>query len=138
MRSVYPNAKFVDYEGPTDLPLDEWVPTYREWLGLACQVRGQLRADGKRVEEARADFDRSQQLLEALVKEFPEVPAHRADLGRTYAGLGWLARSAGDKAEAAEWFSKATQALRQAIDQAPDHAENRRSLRTLQAELQTE
>ena len=32
VRASYPDAKFIDYEGPTDLPLDQWVPTYREWL----------------------------------------------------------------------------------------------------------
>jgi hypothetical protein len=32
VRLLYPNAKFVDYEVPQDLPLNDWRTTLNEWL----------------------------------------------------------------------------------------------------------
>jgi hypothetical protein len=32
LRAVYPNAKIVDYESPTDEPLTQWKATLNEWL----------------------------------------------------------------------------------------------------------
>jgi serine/threonine-protein kinase len=110
------------------------IPMYRADQAVALYLRGQLRADGNRADEARADFDKSRQLLEDLVKEFPQIPGYRGDLGRTYAGLGRLAGGAGDEAGAANWLGKAAEALRQAVEQSPDSAENRRSLEEVRNE----
>jgi hypothetical protein len=110
------------------------IPHYREWLGVAYQFRGQLRADAERFDEARADFDKSRQVLEELVKEFPQLPYNHGSLGRTYAGLARLARRSGNEAGAADWFAKAFDALRKAVEQSPDDAGERRSLEEVRAE----
>jgi tRNA A-37 threonylcarbamoyl transferase component Bud32 len=110
------------------------VPAYREWQAIAYLARGQLRAAGNRADEARADFDRSRQLLEELVKEYPALPTLRGDLGRAYAGLGRLARRAKNASAADEWFVKAADALGQAVRQSPESAQEVRSLADVLAE----
>src|SRR5262249_30611392 len=100
---------------------------------VAYQARGQVRAASDQPAEARADFEASRKLLEDLVNESPPGTAPRGDLGRTYLGLG---RLAANKEEAAGWFRKAADALRQALAQSPDNAQNQRSLREVQAEQQ--
>jgi hypothetical protein len=92
-----------------------------------------LRAVLKRPADARADFEAAQALLEGLVREFPGLPAPRAALGRTCAGLGRLARAEQDAAGASAWFTKAGDALRRAADLAPDDAWNRRWLAEVEA-----
>ncbi len=111
------------------------LPLYREWQSIAYRTRGQVRMDGKRPEDARADFERARQLHEELVKEHPKRPSYQADLGRAYAGLGRVARLADDQAAAANWFGKAADALGRAVELSPDNAGNRRSLEEVRAEL---
>lgn len=111
-------------------------PVYREYLGLAYQSRAQLRADTGLADEARKDFERSRELLEACVQEFPDMPALRGDLGRTYLGLARLARRGNDAAAAGDCLAKAIDALRFAVDKSPDHAQDRRSLEEARAEQQ--
>jgi serine/threonine-protein kinase len=110
------------------------VPMYRESLAVAYLTRGELRADGGRADAAREDFEKSRQLLEEWVKEFPDLPGARGDLGRTYAGLGRLARLAGNQAEADRWFAEAVAALDGAVERSPDNARDRRSLEEVRAE----
>ena len=110
------------------------VPAYRQSLAYAHLVRGEFLADANRPKEAQADFEKARQQFEELVKEFPQVPSDRGDLGRAFAGLGRLARAAGDKATAADWLGKAADALRQALEQSPDNAEDRRSLDAVRAD----
>jgi tetratricopeptide (TPR) repeat protein/tRNA A-37 threonylcarbamoyl transferase component Bud32 len=110
------------------------IPMYRESQGLAHLERGRIRAEDGRRDEARADFDKSRELLEGLVKEYPAVPAYRGDLGETFAALGLLARGGGGTAEAAGWFARAEEALRLAAEQSPDDAQIRRSLEAVRAE----
>jgi tetratricopeptide (TPR) repeat protein len=111
------------------------VAGYRAWRAIALQARGEVRVAQDRPSEARKDLDASRDLLEGLVKEFPDQPSYRGDLGRTYAGLGRLARQAGDKDGAAAWYGKAADALRRAVEQAPEVARNQRSLKDVQAAL---
>jgi serine/threonine-protein kinase len=110
------------------------VPMYRESLALAYQARGELRAEDRRADEARADFDKSRTLLEEYVKDYPDLPGARGELGRTYLGLGRLDRLAGNGAEAARWFGLAAEALGKAVEQSPDNARDRRSLEDVRAE----
>ncbi len=110
------------------------APLYREWLGVAYQARGQFRAEAKRADEARADLVRSRDLLEAAVKDSPELPSLQGDLGRTYLGLARLARGAGDAAACADALAKAAAALRFAVDKSPDQVQERRSLDEVRAE----
>jgi serine/threonine-protein kinase len=110
------------------------IPVFREALAFAHLIRGQLRAEDKRSDEARADLDEARKRYEELVKEFPQLPALRGDLGRTYAGLGRLARAEGDTAGAAGWLAKAAEALDKAVEQSPDNAQDRRSLQEVRAE----
>ncbi len=110
------------------------VPMYRDWRAVAHLARGKLRAEDGRAADARADFDQARQLLEALVQEYPQIPGYRGDLGRAYAGLARLARGAGDRAVGADWFNKAADALGRAVEQSPDHAEDRQSLEEVRAE----
>jgi len=39
-RSLYPEAKFIDYEVPQDLPLAEWTQALNEWLSAYQQATG--------------------------------------------------------------------------------------------------
>jgi hypothetical protein len=45
VHAIYPNAKFVDYEVPLDLPPAEWASTLREWL-TAYRAASGLALDG--------------------------------------------------------------------------------------------
>jgi tetratricopeptide (TPR) repeat protein len=111
------------------------VGMYRESLGLAYRIRGELRAeDARRREEARADFARAQKLLEQRVNESPQMPGPRGELGRTCFDLGQLARAANDRS-AADWFAKAVSALNKAIEQSPDNAGHRQALAAARAAL---
>jgi serine/threonine-protein kinase len=111
------------------------IARYQAWQAVAYQVRGEVRAAQDRPAEAQKDFDASRKILEGLVKESPDQFSYRSDLGRTYAGLGRLARQAGDREGAAAWFGKAADALRRAVEQAPEVARDQRSLKEVQAEL---
>jgi eukaryotic-like serine/threonine-protein kinase len=122
------------------------VPMYREFLGFAYQLRGQLRAEPKRDKEppedfekrraqARNDFALSQKLLEQRVQESPEMPGPRGDLGKTYLQQGRLARADHDQATAAACFTKAAETLAKAREQSPDSASIARSLAEVQKEL---
>jgi serine/threonine-protein kinase len=110
------------------------IPMYREWRATAHRVRGQLRAEDGHIQDARADFEQSRELLETLVKEYPQFPGYRRALGRTYTGLGKLDRAAKNPAGAAEWSGKAVAELRQAVEQCPDSATGRRWLKEALAE----
>ena len=117
--------------------LSKWHPEiamYREWQATAYQARGYVRIEMNKPLEARADFDASRKLLEELVDESPPGAAPRGKLGRTYTGLGRLARLSGDAKGAALWFAKAVAILRQAVEQSPDNAQDRRSLEEVQAD----
>jgi tetratricopeptide (TPR) repeat protein len=108
------------------------IPVYRELLATAYLTRGQLRIDDNRLEDARADFDRARQLLEELLRQFPEVPANRGDLGRAYAGLAQVARGSGDEETATDWSTKAVGALQRAVAESPESAQDDLSLKQLQ------
>jgi eukaryotic-like serine/threonine-protein kinase len=110
------------------------IPMYRESQAAALLARGELRAENKQISAARADLGKSRTLLEVLVKEYPDWPSLRGDLGRVYAALGRLARGEDQKAEAADWFAKAVETLGQAVEQSPDNAQNRRSLEKVRTE----
>lgn len=111
------------------------IAMYRESLGDAYQARGQLRAEDKlRWDEAKSDFQKSQKLLEDRVRESPEMPGPRGELGRTYLELGRLARRMNDHVAAGQWFAKAAAGLGKAVEQSPDNAQNLRSLAEVRAE----
>lgn len=40
LRSSYPDAKFIDYESPTDLPFEQWTSTFRRWLDAYREETG--------------------------------------------------------------------------------------------------
>jgi hypothetical protein len=40
VRDLYPNAKFVDFEVPQDLPLPEWTDRLNQWLSAYQQATG--------------------------------------------------------------------------------------------------
>lgn len=111
-----------------------WIPHYRERWAIALQTRGQLRLEDKRHDLARKDFEKSKEILDALVKAHGLQPAYRAELGKTYAGLGRLERALGNKNEAGLWFDEAVKELDVARKQAPDNAHHRRSFEEAQAE----
>jgi tetratricopeptide (TPR) repeat protein len=110
------------------------VPQYREASGVAYYERGVLRAEDGRADEARADLTKARDIQEAAVRQCPDVPGLSADLGRTYAGLGGLARAGGDPAAAGDWLAKAVRALRSAAERAPDDVRIRRDLAALEAD----
>jgi tetratricopeptide (TPR) repeat protein len=112
------------------------TPIYREWLGAVHQFRGQVRAQLGRAADAKADLEKSQDVFQALVNDFPHIPSYRGDLGRTYVELGRLTRAAGDRPVAAAWFAKAINELGKAVAFAPDREQDRRSLAQARAELE--
>ena len=110
------------------------IPQYRESAGVAYYERGALRAEDGRVDEARADFEKSRAILEAEIRRAPDVPALSADLGRTYAALARLSDAGHDPRAADDWFEKARAALRSAVERAPERARDRRDLKAVEAD----
>jgi tetratricopeptide (TPR) repeat protein len=102
------------------------IPMYSESLAMAYHLRGRIRLDSQRSDEARADFELARKLQEDLVKQFSQMPGPRADLGRTYMSL-----AAADKPNAADWLKKARGSLEQAVKMSPDNAEIQRALKEL-------
>src|SRR5262249_13698910 len=76
------------------------LPMYREAQASAHLIRGQAEVENNQAAEARGDLEKAQALLEELVKTYPALPSNRANLGKAYAGLGRLARAAGNPTEA--------------------------------------
>ncbi len=111
------------------------VPMYRESQAAALQLRGQLRAQTDRPKEARADLEKSRQLLEDLIAHFGQIPDPHAELGRTCTELGRLDRAAKNDPGAKQWFSKAVEELKTAQKLSPAHARNAKSLDQAIAEL---
>jgi eukaryotic-like serine/threonine-protein kinase len=109
-------------------------PRFRESKGVAHQVLGQLRLDGRRYKEARVDLEESRKLLEAIVLISPKLPSSRGELGKTYYLLARLARLTGDNAGAAKRLDEAAKTIRQTLDQSPDDAQAQRTLKEVQAE----
>jgi len=110
------------------------VPMYREEAGTGHRLRGEIRLALGRPDEARADLDRSRDLLKAEVERSPKVPELKAELGRTHLALARLARAAGNAATAAESVREAVAALRSAVAEAPDRVQDRRDLEAAEAE----
>ena len=111
------------------------VPMYRENQAMALQLRGQVRAQTNRVQEARADLEKSRQLLANLTARFEHIPGPHAELGRTYTELGRLERAANNGESAKEWFNKAVAELKTAQKLAPANARIAESLQQTAAEL---
>ena len=109
------------------------VPMYREWQGIALRLRGEFRADCGGA--ARADFEQAAKIAQEMAKQFPEVPGYRGDLGRALLGQGRLAATDGDAATAHDLFKRAAAALSEAVEKAPEEAEDIRSLGEVKAEL---
>jgi hypothetical protein len=109
------------------------IAHYREWLGVAYEVRAGIRRGADRLEPAAADLAASRQVLELLVKESPDLPGYRGHLGRTYQALGGLVLARGNAEEAAGRLTQAAASLRGAVEGAPGNALDRRSLVEVEA-----
>jgi serine/threonine-protein kinase len=110
------------------------VPSYREMRGIAHQVRGEFRLGGQRYTEARTDLEESRQFLEVIVQESPRLPDCRGELGKTYLLLARLSHAEGNKAGADQWLEEAAKALRQTLNQSPDHTQAQGLLKEALAE----
>jgi len=86
-------------------------------------------------QEARADLEKSRQLLANLTARFEHIPGPHAELGRTYTELGRLERAANNGESAKEWFNKAVAELKTAQKLAPANARTAESLQQTAAEL---
>jgi serine/threonine-protein kinase len=106
------------------------MPIYREKLAVAYQLRGSLREQLKRLDEAKADFNKAQSALGKLVDKYGDLPEVRGELGKSYAGMGRVTQKLGENG-AAEWLQMARTELRRAADEAPEHAEIRHALEEL-------
>jgi serine/threonine protein kinase/tetratricopeptide (TPR) repeat protein len=110
------------------------LPMYGDSLGFAYQCRGIVRsANSARLAEAVVDLEESRKLLEQRVKDWPNIPSPRGDLGRTYLALGRLARQSKDPS-ADLWLRKATETLEKTVAQSPDSAQDKISLAEARAE----
>lgn len=107
------------------------IPMYREALGTAYQMLGQIRTEDGKLSAASGDLENSRKLLVNVVESAPSFPASRAELGRTYLVLGKLAAANSDQGAAADWFAKAAKELGEAAKQSPDNLFDARSLQEL-------
>jgi serine/threonine-protein kinase len=144
------------------------VSMYRDSLGEAHRVRGEIRAGWAPVAEqallqytvtflgsspfqilalapralrwapldrsalALANLEEARRLLEQRVRENPDLPGPRGELGRTYLALS---RLPANKAERAQWLDKAKSTLHTALEQSPDDAENKQAVELVGKEL---
>jgi tetratricopeptide (TPR) repeat protein len=108
---------------------------YREWQAIAYQARGQFRTSGNTMGSAEEDLDKARLSLERMVKESPDLPGYRYQLGQTYQSLGRLALKRGSPERAVAWLTKACDALRVAHERSPENALFRRFLEEATADL---
>ncbi len=108
-----------------DFPL---VPLYRYWQGAGRLYRGRLLALAGRRDEATRDLTEAVKILEALVAKYGDIPAYRAELGRTYLALGQLAT---DPHEATGLYQKAREMLNEAVKRNPEDVQYRQALTEL-------
>jgi tetratricopeptide (TPR) repeat protein len=101
-----------------------------ECLVVASRALRWARLD-RRV-EALADLERARGLLEERVRQSPELPGPRSELGRTYLSLG---RLAADKTERGQWLEQAKSALDRALEMSPNNAQYRQGRTQLEKEL---
>lgn len=94
------------------------VPVDLERKGVAGLYCGRLRARAGQREAAVKDLSNAAQVLEKLVAKRPGIPAYRYDLGRIYTALG---QTAGDSPDAARWYAKARDMLREAMKLSPEN-----------------
>jgi hypothetical protein len=103
VRSSYPNAKFVDYEGPTDLPLQEWVPTWREWLDA-------YRAEtGTELDAMAIDTNWRKDWRAASIPTIDLLHAHGAKAGI------FLTATGGPTVTDESWLTEAKQNIRDVV-----------------------
>jgi tetratricopeptide (TPR) repeat protein len=103
--------------------------------GVAYYERGLLRAEDGRADEARADLEKSRDILKSEADRSPDIPALSGDLGRTYAALARDGRARSDHRAAAECFEQARAYLRAAVERAPERVRERSDLSTVDAEM---
>jgi eukaryotic-like serine/threonine-protein kinase len=103
------------------------TPLYREWLAAAYLGRGELHAAQAQPGPGGADLNKARELLENLIRFYPDIPDYRGLLGRTCTALGRLAAAAGDAPGAADWFRKAKVVLDGASKRDPDNVFHRRA-----------
>jgi tetratricopeptide (TPR) repeat protein len=65
----------------------------------------------RRWEEARASFERAQQIRLKLATQLPAVPYYQIDLGGSYCNMGSVLRNQRRPADSLDWFAKAISTL---------------------------
>jgi serine/threonine protein kinase len=105
-------------------------PVDLERKAVAFLHSGRLKAQDNQRGEAVKDLKSAATILEEMVRNQPEIPTYRYNLGRTYTTLGQFA----DDAQAAnDWFRKAREMLDGAISRYPENAQYRQALTELNA-----
>jgi tetratricopeptide (TPR) repeat protein/tRNA A-37 threonylcarbamoyl transferase component Bud32 len=105
------------------------VPLYRYWQGVGRLHRGRLHALGGRRDDAARDLTEAAAILEGLAGKYPDIPAYRAELGRTQTALGQLAT---DPQVAAGWYQKAREMLAEAVKRYPENVQFSEALKELE------
>jgi hypothetical protein len=82
------------------------------------------------MDAGAADLKSAATIFEALAGKYADVPAYRADLGRTFSSLGQLAT---DPETAAEWYRKARESLDGVAKQSPLNARYVQAMQELDA-----
>ncbi len=95
------------------------TPAYVRSQGRAALYRGRLNVLRNQPEAARSDFDLAAQLLDGLVKKYPDIPTYRSYLGQVEMAIGQLEKEPG---ASAEWYGKAREQLEEALKNSPEDA----------------
>ncbi len=106
------------------------TPAYVRSQGRAALYRGRLNLLRNRREAAKNDFVLAAQLMEVLVKKYPDTPTYRSFLGQAETALGQIET---DPRSAVERYRKARELLEAAIKQSPENALFRQALSELDA-----
>ena len=104
------------------------VPRYHQVRGQAYHLRGRLRQEVNRLEEALIDLKSSVEILKKLVDNAQDPTEYLGDLARAHLGLGLVLQRQGKKQEAQAYIQQAVAGLKTSLAQAPERIQNKLSL----------
>jgi serine/threonine protein kinase/tetratricopeptide (TPR) repeat protein len=97
------------------------IPTYQESVAKAFRERGEVRVQAENFQGAREHFQSALDLLVSLSNKYDSLPELRAELGKSYAGLGKAAFALQD-GKSAQFYKTAISEIRKASARSPDDA----------------
>ena len=104
------------------------VYEYQNGLDSSHRDLVDLYRTGGRWADAEGVIRRVVATWEGLIRDHPELTEIRVRLGDGYREMGDLLRDRGELGAACDWYIRAVQALREALEQEPTHVRARQSL----------